>query len=56
MYASEIAGLIRHLVTIAGSVAVTHGYLNSDQLAEVSGSIAVIIAVAWSIISKVRSK
>jgi hypothetical protein len=47
-----VAGIIRHVLTMAGGALIAAGYLTSDQWTTIAGALAVIIGVVWSVISK----
>lgn len=44
----ELAGLIRHGLTMAGSVLVTKGYTDSTALEAIIGGIMAVVALCWS--------
>lgn len=49
MNADEIAALIRQLLPIIGAGAVTSGYLSGEQLVAISGAIATVASVCWTV-------
>jgi hypothetical protein len=49
---NQIAGIVRHILTSVGGALVAAGYLTSDEWTAVAGALAVLIGVAWSIITK----
>lgn len=51
-----IGGVVRHVVTSAGGGLVAHGLINSDQLTQVAGALALIAGIAWSAYQKYQAK
>lgn len=52
----ETSGVVRHLLTFAGGVLVTMGYLDQGMMNELTGAIITIMGVAWSIQAKSKNK
>lgn len=48
----ETSGVIRHLLTFAGGVLVTMGYIDQGMMNELTGALMTILGVAWSIQAK----
>ena len=49
---SMVAGVVRHVLTTAGGVFVTKGYVGASDWETVAGGIAVLIGVIWSVWQK----
>lgn len=49
---SYVLNAIRHAATGAGSALVTYGITTADDATAVSGAVAVLLGVAWSVIEK----
>ena len=47
-----LGGIVRHAVTSAGGALVTNGLINSDQLSQIAGALALIAGIAWSVFQK----
>lgn len=52
MNGEQIAGLVRHILTVAGGGLVTAGVLDEQGLVLASGAIATLIGIVWSVIAK----
>lgn len=52
MTGEQIAGVVRHLLTVAGGALVTGGVLDEQTLLLAAGAIATLAGVAWSIFAK----
>lgn len=50
----SILGLIRHLLTTCGGVAVANGYLTEQHLIDVTGALMILIGTGWSIYEKLK--
>lgn len=48
----QILGIVRHVLTFAGGVAVAKGLIDAETLAQASGAIITLIGVIWSFRSK----
>jgi len=48
----SILGLIRHLLTTFGGVAVASGHLTDQHLVDATGALMILIGIAWSILEK----
>jgi hypothetical protein len=55
MSQDEVAGIIRHVVTIAGGYFVSRGLIDESALITIAGGAAALAGVLWSVYSK-RSK
>ena len=55
MISDILGGIVRHAVTTAGGALVTNGVINSDQLSQVAGALALIAGIAWSAWQKYQS-
>jgi hypothetical protein len=51
MNKQKTIGLIRHLLTFAGGLAVANGLVNDDIVIELTGAIVAVIGGIWSILS-----
>lgn len=49
MNPDEVAALIRQLLPIIGAGAVTSGYLTGEQLVAISGAVATVASVIWTV-------
>lgn len=49
---SEMSGVVRHILTFAGGVLVTMGYLDQGTATQLSGALMTIFGVVWSIKEK----
>ena len=47
-----ILGIIRHILTFGGGIAVTDGYATADEVTAGVGAAATLIGVIWSIVAK----
>jgi len=52
MKQEQIFGLIRHALTIVGGALIAKGYIDSDGIEEVYGSVMALVGVVWSYIDK----
>ena len=50
-----LGGVVRHVVTSAGGGLVAHGLINSDQLTQLAGALALIAGIAWSACQKYQA-
>lgn len=48
----KIKGLVRHALTVAGTVLVTKGVIDEAMLTEVVGAVITLTSFVWSFISK----
>lgn len=48
----SIKSLIRHLLSAAGGYLVAKGLVSADQLPEIVGALATLVAAGWGIASK----
>ena len=48
MNSEQIAGLVRHFITVAGGALVTRGLTDESGLQALAGGAAVFVAVVWS--------
>ena len=48
-------GLARHLLTTAGGIAVSHGYLQGSDVDGVVGAVLLLVGVIWSAFHKVQA-
>ena len=48
----QIKGIVRHIATALGGVAVSAGYLSESDVTTLAGGLAILIGLAASIISK----
>jgi hypothetical protein len=56
MNEEQVAGLIRHVLTTAGGIAVAIGWTDDGTVAAIAGAVATIAGIAWSIWAKRRPK
>lgn len=54
MTKDQAFGLIRHVLTIAGGMLVQKGILEEGQVPEALGAIMALLAVGWSVQSKLK--
>ena len=52
MSQEQILGIVRHVLTFAGGIAVAKGLVDAETLAQASGAIITLIGVVWSFRSK----
>lgn len=52
MDAGQVAGIVRHVLTFVGGIAVAKGLIDTETAAQVVGALATIIGVVWSVIAK----
>jgi hypothetical protein len=52
----ELLGLVRHFLTIFGGFWVATGYMSSDELGIVIGSVTSLVGISWSIYDKITRK
>lgn len=48
------AGIIRHLLTFGGGLAVSKGWLDADTATQIVGGAATVIGGIWSVWSKAK--
>lgn len=48
----SIKSLIRHILSAAGGYLVARGLVSSEQLPEIVGAVATLVAAGWGIYSK----
>lgn len=48
----ELAGLIRHALTMIGAVLVTKGYTDATAMEAIVGGVAALVGLAWSMWAK----
>lgn len=48
----ELAGLIRHALTMVGAVLVTRGYTDATAMDAIVGGVLAVVGVAWSMWAK----
>lgn len=48
MNSEQVSGLVRHLMTAFGGIAIAKGYTDSGTVELASGTVATLAAVAWS--------
>ena len=53
---NTVTGVIRHILTFAGGIAVTKGWVDASTLSEIVGALATLIGVGWSIATKNAAK
>lgn len=51
----ELAGILRHILTVAGTALVAKGYVDSGQLELIVGAVVTVLSVALSVFSKRKS-
>lgn len=51
-----VMALVRHALTVGGTVLVSSGYMNDGQLQTAIGGLVVIVGVGWSIYQKKQQK
>jgi hypothetical protein len=52
MNKEQILGLVRHILTFAGGVAVAKGLIEDIQVSELVGAIIALVGSVWSVLSK----
>ena len=52
MSKESVLGVLRHILTFGGGLAVSKGYIDEASSVELVGAAITIIGVAWSIIEK----
>lgn len=52
MSLEAILGIVRHILTAAGGILVTNGYLSASDSQTIVGGLVAIIGVVWSVLSK----
>lgn len=53
---ATILAILRHVLTIVGTIVVSHGYLNDGQYEQLAGAIITVAPVIWSILQKKQQK
>jgi hypothetical protein len=51
----QVAGLIRHVVTVLGTLFVARGWAGGAYLDIVAGALATIGGAAWSVVAKAQA-
>ena len=54
MNAVTVSAIARHVLTFIGGVLVSTGWLDSGTVTELSGAVATVAGVAWSIWEKAK--
>lgn len=52
MNGEQIAGLVRHILTVAGGGLVTAGVIDEAGLTLAAGAVATLVGIVWSVIAK----
>ena len=52
MNRETILGIVRHVLTAAGGIAVTKGYIDESALVAGVGALVALAGVVWSVIDK----
>lgn len=52
MNQATILGIVRHILTALGGIAVTKGYLDESALVSGVGALVALAGVIWSIVDK----
>lgn len=52
MTKSQLMGLIRHILTAAGGIAIAFGYIDEGVVESIIGAVMLLVGVAWSFWSK----
>lgn len=52
MNKDQILGLVRHILTFGGGLAVAKGLLDDTQTTELIGAVITLIGSIWSVVSK----
>ena len=48
----QLLGIVRHILTFAGGLAVANGMIDSAMLETIIGSVATLTGAIWSIVAK----
>jgi hypothetical protein len=48
----RVLGLVRHLLTAAGGIAIAYGYGDDAAVSELVGTVMTTIGVVWSFVAK----
>jgi hypothetical protein len=51
MKKEQVLGLVRHLLTIGGGIAINRGIADETLVTEIIGGILTFVGIAWSIYS-----
>ncbi len=52
MKQEQILGIIRHVLTFVGGIAIAKGVIDEAMFTQISGAIVTLIGSIWSVISK----
>lgn len=52
MNKDQILGLLRHILTFGGGLAVAKGLMNDTQSTELIGALITVVGSIWSVLSK----
>lgn len=52
MNKEQVFGLVRHVLTFVGGIAVAKGVLSDSTLVDAIGAVMTLVGVAWSMLSK----
>lgn len=56
MNMDQIEGIVRHILTVAGTALVAKGVIDASTLAAAAGALATLVAVGWSVWAKRKPK
>lgn len=56
MNSDQILGIVRHLLTTLGGMAIANGFLNSNQVTDAVGAIMALVGIGWSIRQKTHER
>lgn len=52
MSQEQVMGIVRHVLTFVGGLAVAKGMIDSGTLAEGIGAVVTLVGLAWSLVAK----
>jgi hypothetical protein len=52
MKKEQVLSIVRHSLTFVGGLLITKGYIDDQQLTELSGAIVSLVGLVWSIWKK----
>jgi hypothetical protein len=52
MKTEHLLSIIRHTLTFVGALLITKGYIDEQQLSEITGAVISLVSIIWSIKDK----
>lgn len=52
MKKDKVLGVIRHTLTFAGGLLMMRGYIEAQELQEITGAVVTAVGTVWSVVEK----